>query len=70
MDWTNLSSSTLKRVKHDLSTSTLTVEFNSGATYSYAGVSAEDHAALVSASSHGSHFHQNIKGVFAHTRET
>ena len=64
MQLTPVKSSNIAAVGFDPATSTLGVQFSSGATYHYAGVSAEDHAALMGADSIGSHFAKNIRGKF------
>lgn len=49
-------SSAIAAIGHDADTSTLHVEFTSGATYEYPDVSADEYAALHGAPSIGSHF--------------
>lgn len=63
-----VSSSNLRSVGYDPTTRTLEIEFNSGAAYQYDGVPATVHAGLMGASSHGSYFHQNIKGRYPYRR--
>lgn len=55
-------SSAIKAVGHDPATNTLRIEFLSGGVYDYSGVSADEHAELMSAESHGKHFHRNLRG--------
>lgn len=57
-------SSSLAAIGHDPATNTLSVKFKSGETYTYADVSADHHAKLMSAESIGSHFQKNIRGAF------
>jgi hypothetical protein len=68
MKRTLVSSSNLHSVGHDAATQKLHVQFlNSrdrtqpGKIYEYPNVSAEEHAALMAASSKGGHFHRHIK---------
>jgi hypothetical protein len=63
-----VSSSDLRSVGYDPATRTLEIEFNSGAVYRYDGVPPALHAGLMAASSHGSYFHQNIKGRYGDRR--
>ena len=55
-------SSNIAAVGHDPETNTLRVQFRSGQVYDYQDVPAEVHAALINASSIGSHLHNHIKG--------
>jgi hypothetical protein len=57
-------SSNVKAVGHDAKTSTLEVEFNSGAVYQYTGVPKEVYTAMVGAQSVGKYFGANVKGVY------
>lgn len=50
-------------VGHDPHTNTLEVEFKGGGVYSYHGVDADKHAALMKADSVGKFINANIKGV-------
>ena len=69
MTRTPVNSSSLASVGHDPETNTLEIEFKNGGVYRYAGVSAEDHAALIGSSSIGAHFHQRIRnGGFVTTK--
>lgn len=61
---TPVKSDSIAAVKHDPASRTLTVQFNNGGVYTYAGVSADQHAALMRADSIGAHFHKNIRPHF------
>ena len=61
MNRISVSSSNLRSVGYDPSTSTLEVEFNNGGLYQYSGVPQSVHAGLMAASSHGSYFDAHIK---------
>ncbi|NEU94802.1 KTSC domain-containing protein [Bradyrhizobium uaiense] len=61
-------SSTIEAVGHDPDRKVLTVRFNSGATYTYEGVSADQHSALMGAKSVGTHFSQHIRNRFKATK--
>ena len=47
---------------------TLHIRFNSGGLYAYYNVPQSVYQGLMSAGSHGSYFHANIKGRFGDTR--
>lgn len=55
-------SSNIRAIGFDPETKTLHVAFLNGTQYTYEGVDAEKHAALMSADSVGSHFNAHIKG--------
>lgn len=57
-----VSSSQIQSMGHDPASGTLRVQFHSGATYEYSGVSEEDYRAVVDAESVGAAFNQTIKG--------
>lgn len=61
-------SSSLASVGHDPATNELHVEFRNGSVYVFSDVTAEHHAALVSAESLGKHFATEIRGKFAHRK--
>lgn len=67
---TPVNSDSIAKVGHDPASRTLKVEFNNGGIYHYAGVSADQHAALMRADSIGTHFHQNIRPNFNATKVT
>ena len=54
-------SSNIKACGYDPATSTLSVQFHSGKTYHYRGVSAAAHAEFMNAASKGKHLNQHIK---------
>jgi hypothetical protein len=69
MTLTPVNSSGIAAIGHDPVTNTLRVQFTSGATYEYAGVSAEHHTNLIGAKSIGQHFQTHIRcGGFKHTK--
>jgi hypothetical protein len=61
-------SSSLATVGYDASSSTLDVEFTSGAVYRYYGVSSAEHDGLMSAGSHGRYFVANIRNNHPYLR--
>jgi hypothetical protein len=61
-------SSNIRTIEHHPAESKLTIEFRNGGRYEYAGVSADDHKALIAAESHGKHVHARIKGRFPFTK--
>lgn len=61
IDMQNVSSSQIKAIGYDPETGTMRVDFNSGATYEYDGVSEEDFASVAGASSVGAAFNSTIK---------
>jgi hypothetical protein len=62
-------SSTISHVGHDPDLNRLTIKFNSGGTYTYDGVSAEEHKALLEAPSIGKHFAANIRQKYKGVRQ-
>lgn len=65
---TPVKSSSVAAIGHDPATKTLTVQFNNGGKYAFAGVSAGDHATLMKAKSIGTHFQQSIRNRFKSTK--
>jgi len=63
-----VSSSNLASVGYDSETQTLRVEFRSGGVYEYHNVSETEYQGLMSASSKGSYFHQNIKDCYSYSK--
>lgn len=67
MDRKPVKSSNVASIGHD-GKDTLEVEFKGGGVYTYHGVDADAHQALMGAKSIGSHLHKNIKGQYKHTK--
>jgi hypothetical protein len=66
MERTPVDSSSIASIGHDPDTDTLHVEFkSSGKIYVYPGVSADDHEALLKASSIGAHFGKHIRAHYS-----
>ena len=65
MDWTPLASSNLAACRYDEASRVLQIRFRSGRTYSYQDVPPETVEGLKDASSPGTYFNSNIKGVFS-----
>lgn len=63
-----VSSSNIASIGYDASTETLEVEFCSGGIYQYYAVPQDAYESLLSASSHGAHFHSHIKGRYQYAR--
>ncbi len=63
MNMNPLKSSHISEVGYDPETQELHVKFSTGHTYSYPGVSQEQHDALVAAESPGKHFREKFRGV-------
>lgn len=61
-------SSNIKSAVYDADTQTLTVQFQKGGTYSYAGFDADKASAFEQADSPGSFLHAQIKGQHQHTK--
>lgn len=68
MKRTPVSSSNLRSVGYDSSTSTLEVEFNDGSIYQYSGVPSSVYQGLMAASSHGSYLHAHIKDRYPYRK--
>lgn len=68
MKRTPVSSSNIVSIGHDPDTNTLEVEFSGGNVYTYHGVDADKHAAMMKADSVGGFLHANIKGVHKFTK--
>jgi len=61
MDRQRVSSSNVRSIGYDATSSTLEVEFNSGGVYRYSDVPEAVYAALMRASSKGSYLNDHIK---------
>jgi len=59
-----VSSSNLASVGYDVENQILEVEFNHGGVYQYFDVPQSEYDALMSASSHGSYFSNNIRNEY------
>lgn len=68
MNWINVTSSNLSRIRYDERTSTLEIEFNGGRVYQYFDVPLQIFEGLRDADSHGKFFHAQIKGHFRYAR--
>ena len=63
-----VSSSDLRSVGYDSSSSILEIEFNSGGIYQYFNVPITVYYGLMAASSHGTYFHKFIKDIYRFSR--
>ncbi len=63
-EMTPVSSSNIAAVGYDEDTKMLTVQFNNGRTYRYAGVPNGEYQNLLNATSVGNYFATNIKNIF------
>ena len=61
-------SSNIDGFHHDRETNILHVRFKGGSVYRYAGVSADEHAALMGADSIGGRLNSHIKGKYPHSK--
>lgn len=68
MEMKPVSSSNLQSVGYDPDEEKLVILFKRGGTYTYEGVSQSDYDGLMSASSVGQFFNENIKNVYPFTR--
>ncbi|MFJ3044777.1 KTSC domain-containing protein [Herbaspirillum chlorophenolicum] len=68
MERVSVSSSNIASIGHDETTQTLEVEFLDSAVYEYYGVPEHVFQELLSASSVGRYFAQNVKNVYGFTR--
>lgn len=59
-----VNSLSIKGIGYDEATNTCAIQFSSGGTYHYRGVSPEAHKALVEAPSIGAHFHKHFKANY------
>ena len=63
-----VTSSNIRSIGYDASTSTLEVEFRSGEVYQYFGMPASVHLELMQAASHGSYLQRHIRGTYRYLR--
>lgn len=68
-EFTPINSSAISGMDYDPETSTLTVHFTSGQSYTYAGVPPSVAAGLPSAPSPGKYFNSMIRPNFGHTQQ-
>ncbi|MGE0903279.1 KTSC domain-containing protein [Dehalococcoides mccartyi] len=68
MNWVDVSSSNLARVRYSENTSTLEIEFQGGRVYQYFDVPKTIYEALLQADSKGLFFNTQIKGQFRYAR--
>ena len=64
VEYKYVASSNIRGVGYDKVSSTMYIEFTSGARYSYAGVPEEEYTSLVNAPSVGTYFHDNIRSTY------
>jgi len=64
----SVSSSNIASIGYDAKSQTLEIEFLSSGVYQYYNVSASLYQEFMRASSHGTFFHQNIKGRYGDTK--
>lgn len=65
---TPVASSSIRSVGYDRDEAALEIEFQSGGVYRYADVSPETYEGMLGARSHGSYFHENIRGQYEYRR--
>lgn len=65
---TPVSSSNLKSVGYEVGADVLEIEFHSGGVYRYFDVPQTTYQELLSARSHGSYFHQHVRGEYDYRR--
>ena len=68
MKRTPVQSSNIASIGYDQESQTLEIEFHNGRVYQYFDVPHGQHSAMMSAGSHGSYFHDNIKGYYRYAR--
>jgi hypothetical protein len=68
MEYVTVSSSNIAQIGFDKDTSTLGVIFTNGSEYIYPSFPENMHSEFISASSHGSYFHQNIRYNYSFKR--
>lgn len=62
--WQALASSAISRVRYDIETGTMEIEFPSGQTYTYPNVPSSVYNGLLAAPSPGRYYFREIKGVY------
>jgi hypothetical protein len=68
IEWIQVSSTNLSRVRYDDSLLTLEIEFQGGRVYQYFDVPAHVFDGLLRADSHGTFFNAQIKGYYRYAR--
>ncbi len=68
MDWVDIKSSNIDKVKYDDRNNTLYVLFDEESKYAYYGVPELQYKRLVNAPSKGDYLHQNIEDKYLHER--
>jgi hypothetical protein len=68
MDFQPVTSSNIRGAHYDRDTSTLTVQFTNGSRYAYSAVPADVYDDLITASSPGTYFADNVKGAYSYAR--
>lgn len=68
IDWIDVSSTNLARIRYDESTLTLEIEFHGGRVYQYFDVPQHVFEGLSRADSHGAFFNAQIKGHYRYAR--
>lgn len=68
MERTAVSSSTIRAIGYEAESTTLEVEFNSGAVYQYHGVPQDLFDGLMQAESKGRYLNAHVKGSYGHTK--
>lgn len=68
MDWIPVVSSNLVRIRYDVGTLTLEIEFQGGRVYQYFDVPVHIFEGLESAESCGKYFNEQIKGHYRYAR--
>ena len=64
----SVSSSNIASIGYDAGSQTLEIEFHTGGIYQYYGVPKSLYEDFMRASSHGTFFHQHIKGRYGDTK--
>ena len=65
---TPVASSSIRSIGYDDEEKALEIEFQSGGIYRYADVAHSTYEAFLSARSHGSYFHENVRGQYDYRR--
>lgn len=66
--WIPVESSNLSRIRYHEDSRTLEIEFHGGRQYQYFEVPKGVFEGLKTADSHGSYFHEHIRGVYRYAR--